>query len=643
MLDKAVVEEYAQRERSGDHPLMRSFSGLGYVVYKRTYARPVEGENRTEEWHETVERVVNGAQAIGAGLTPDEEVRLFDHIWNMRAAPAGRMLWQLGTDNVQRLGGDSLNNCWHVTLRSPEDFAFLFNELMLGGGVGFTVTEESVAELPQVRFAEVKREDGFDVDYVVPDNREGWAELVRRVLEASFEGRPFTYSTDAIRPAGARISTFGGVASGPGILNDGIRTIQQIMQARDGQKLRPVDVLDIANIIGSIVVSGNVRRSAQIAIGTPNSEFLDAKRWDKHPIPSWRAMSNNSVVVDDPRQLPPEFWEGYEGNGEPYGMINLEGLRRWGRVGEQNYDHSITGVNPCAEIGLADYEPCNLAEIFLPNCETEHQFRDAALLLYKVQKAVAALPYLDPRSNEIVKRNMRLGLSVSGIAQASELKLGWLSPTYERLRVFDIQWSLEKGYSDSIRLTTVKPSGTLSLLAGVTPGVHPGFSQYHVRRVRMAANDPIVKWCEARGYPVENARRFDGSEDSATVVVEFPCEFPPGTVLADELSAIGQLDLVRRIQREWADNAVSVTVYYSKEELPEIKDYLAEHWDEFKTVSFLLREDHGFEQAPLERIDLKEYNERRAAIALSNATTASGVSSLVIDDSECTTGACPIR
>src|SRR5690606_3269049 len=131
-----------------------------YVVFKRTYARPIEGENRTEEWHETVERVVNGAQAIGAGLTPDEEVRLFDHIWNMRAAPAGRMLWQLGTDNVQRLGGDSLNNCWHVTLRSPEDFAFLFNELMLGGGVGFTVTEESVAELPQVRFAEVKREDG---------------------------------------------------------------------------------------------------------------------------------------------------------------------------------------------------------------------------------------------------------------------------------------------------------------------------------------------------------------------------------------------------------------------------------------------------------------------------------------------------
>jgi ribonucleotide reductase alpha subunit len=616
------------------------FNGLGYVVYKRTYARPVEGEDRSEEWYETVERVVDGAQAIGAGLTDDEAERLYDHIFNLRCSVSGRALWQLGTDNVTRLGGDSLVNCWHVVLRTPEDFAFLFNELMLGGGVGFTVDTDHA---PLIRGGKVTHLEGAtDADFIVPDKREGWANLLVRTLEAYIEGEEFTYSTVLIRPEGAPIKTFGGVASGPGILVEGIDHITRVLDRAVGSKLSTVDVLDIANIIGSIVVSGNVRRSAQIALAPAERDYLLAKRWDlDQEIPYWRAMSNNTVVTSDIDELPDLFWAGYHGNGEPYGLFNLDASRLYGRMGEEDPDPSIEGVNPCGEIPLADHESCNLAEIFLPRVESETQFRDIALLLYKVQKAVAALPYLDIETSQIVRQNMRLGLSITGVAQAAA-KLDWLSSTYEMLREFDKAWSAERDLNPSIRLTTIKPSGTLSLLAGVTPGIHPGFSRYHIRRVRMASNDALVGWCRSQGYHVEYERFDDGAENRRTMIVEFPCEFPEGTWLADDASAIDQLEMQARLQRDWADNAVSISVYYRKDELPGIKDYLRANWSRMKSVSFILHSGHGWDQAVLEEIDEEEYRDRMHRIQWTTSA-ARGVSSLSLDDDDCATGACPIR
>lgn len=638
MLSDQFVAHYANQERQGFNPLYSSFNGLGYVVYKRTYARP-KPDGTSEEWHETVRRVVDGANAIGAGLTDLESELLFDHIWNLRGSVAGRGLWQFGTENVNRFGADSLNNCWHVTLDHPQAFSFLFNELMLGGGVGFTIT--GTERLPAIRPATVTHEATNDADFIIPDKREGWAELLERVLTAYFSGTSFTYSTILIRPEGAPIRTFGGTASGPGILVTGVEQICQVLDNAVGRKLTPVEVMDIANIIGSIVVSGNVRRSAQIALGSVHdSDYLQAKRWDTGTIPAWRAMSNNSVVVEDYSDLTPDFWRGYLGDGEPYGLVHLDNLRTYGRMGELNPDPSISGVNPCAEIGLADYESCNLAEIFLPNIVSYDQLIQMATLLYKVQKAITSLPFTYPESEDIVRQNRRLGLSVTGIAQAGE-KLDWLAPAYEHLRNFDAEWSGFLGIPESIRLTTIKPSGTLSLLAGVTPGVHPGFSQFHIRRVRMSASDPLVNWCRTHGYKVEHQRSYDGSEDPRTVVVEFPASFPEGTALASDYTAIDQLDLVRRMQAEWADNSVSATVYYHRSELPEIRDYLAEHLGEFKTLSFLLHSDHGFDQAPLEAITEDQYHSLVDRVII--ADSATGISSLTLSDDACATGACPVR
>ena len=192
------------------------------------------------------------------------------------------------------------------------------------------------------------------------------------MLEASFvTGEGFTYATHLIRPAGSPIKGFGGTASGSQDLIWGMQEINSILNKRFNKRLKPVDCLDVMNIIGKIVVAGNVRRSAQIALGDHDDlEYLRAKRWDLGGIPNWRAMSNNSVVCDDVADLPEEFWEGYKGNGEPYGLINLESSRRMGRTGETEYpDPDVMGYNPCAEQSLAPYETCCLAEIYLPNIE----------------------------------------------------------------------------------------------------------------------------------------------------------------------------------------------------------------------------------------------------------------------------------
>jgi len=641
-LSPDFVAEYRERYENGDCPIFDAHGGLGYAVYKRTYARPIFAEDRTEEWWETIERVINGAVAIGAHLTQSDMRRLYDHFYNLRAFPAGRMLWQLGTDNNARLGGDSLVNCWFVDIREPADFAFLFEELMLGGGVGFGIGNGEA--LGRVDMGAIRRMPGFDVDLVVPDNREGWAALLQRCIEANLSSGRFTYSTDAIRPEGAPISTFGGTASGPEILVNGIRSITAIMLNRQGEFLTSVDILDIGNIIGSIVVSGNVRRSAQIALGDfEDTDYLAAKNWSLGTIPAWRAMSNNSVYVEHPGDLPAEFWAGYEGTGEPYGLINLEALREQGRTSEYRLDESIVGVNPCAEIGLASYESCNLAELVLPRMETKRQMQDAAKLLYKIQKAVAAMPYLHPKTEAIVHENMRLGLSVTGVAQASERQMSWLSPTYELIEDFDKSFSAMHGLPESVRLTTVKPSGTLSLVAGVTPGAHPGFSEFHIRRVRMSASDSLVDWARLRGYSVEFARDFEGNDDPRTVIVEFPVAMPSDTWFADTATAEEQIDMVLRMQREWSDNAVSITVYYRPEELDYIKQRLVDDWDKIKTISFLRYTDHGFDQAPLEAISEDEYHERLARIQGHAHEHVKGISSLEISDDECATGACPVR
>lgn len=631
------------------------WSSVGYLTYKRTYARRLDENDinsPTEEFPDTVERVIKACdEQLHCGFTQDEEQRLRQYLLGLKGSVAGRFWWQLGTDTVNKLGLSSLQNCAFRTIDKPvEPFTWAMDMLMLGSGVGYNIQQENVNKLPPVNldFKCPTRVNDSGADFIVPDSREGWVALLGKTLKAAFLAhssgkQTFTYSTQLIRSKGAPIKGFGGTASGPEDLVWGIEQISKVLEKRAGKKLRPVDCLDIMNIIGAVVVAGNVRRSAQIAIGDADDvEYLLAKRWDLGNIPSWRAMSNNSVVCHDVSDLHDFFWDGYEGKGEPYGLINLRLSRKVGRLGESQYpDPKVQGYNPCAEQSLADGETCCLAEIFLPNISSKEELQDVAKLLYRINKHSLALQCHQKVTEAIVHENMRMGIGITGVLQATEEQKSWLSDTYGEIRSYDAEYSDAHGFNRSIKLTTVKPSGTLSLLPGVTPGCHPAYARFMIRRIRISSNHALVQVCKDHGYHVEYQQNFDGSEDHSTVVVSFPFRHPDHAVLAKDMTAIDQLETVKWLQQVWSDNSVSCTVYYRPEELPEIKKYLKKNYkNNHKSLSFLLHSEHGFKQAPLEEITEEQYNEM---VANTRTITAINEANIGLDDAECASGACPIR
>lgn len=323
------------------------------------------------------------------------------------------------------------------------------------------------------------------------------------------------------------------------------------------------------------------------------------------------------------------------------GLINLPLSRSVGRLSEHEFDDpGVEGYNPCGEQSLEPYESCCLGEIFLPNVKSKKEFIEIATLLYRINKHSLALPCHNKETEDVVYKNMRMGIGLTGILQATEEQISWADDVYQHLRDFDARYSEVMGWNPSIKLTTVKPSGTLSLLPGVTPGVHPAYAQYMYRRIRIASDHPLVATCRAHGYPVEYQRAFDGSNNRNTVVVTFPYAYPDGTKLAKDMSALDQLAWVKKMQEIWSDNSVSCTVYYKKEELPAIREYLSKHYrNSHKSLSFLLHSDHGFDQAPYEEVTKEQYEELRA-----NSRLISSIDSAEFEGSdECAGGVCPVK
>jgi len=765
---------------------------LGYVTFKRTYSRLREDLGRTEEFGDMLERGVNALLDYGMRATNDEVQTLYEYMYSLKCGFAGRMCWQLGTSTVARIGGNSLCNCYYISVNDLESFCFTFDMLMLGGGVGFGISPSDVFTLPKVLGpVKVTRRDGSDVDFIVPDNREGWVELLRRVLHAYFiTGRSFSYSTHCVRGKGERIKGFGGVASGPGELVKGIGQICGVLDGRVGKKIRPIDALDMMNIIGSVVVSGNVRRSAQIAVGSPKDiDYIEAKMWSNGTIPNWRGNSNNTVRADSMCELPSRFWDGYipgddgVSKGEPYGLFNLELSRNYGRLADgRGYrpDLKAEGTNPCvpgetliltrdgdvridsvvgqrvevwngeewsavtpavtgrnqeivrvelddgrslectvghkwvielddgsegftpacllmrgqdiisyppypggekkkckvvgttcitfvdkvycftepikhrgtfngivtgqcAEQTLEDGECCDLAEQYLPRLRDRQEFVTSSRLMYKVCKTVLQLPFSWAKTQEVVSRNQRMGVGVSGFCQAPHFKADDYTAAYRAMEDLDATYSREIGAERSIKLSTVKPSGTVSLLPGVTPGVHPAYSRYYIRRIRFSADDPIIEKCRKSNYHVEPKLEFDGTPDHSTQIVSFPIDVGPNTLTASQVSAVDQMDMQKFLQTYWSDNAVSVTVYYRDEELPAMQEKMrSEYKDSIKTISVLRHSNHGFQQAPYEEITASQYREM-AAVTKPITSLDDAQQWDIVDSLECAGGVCPVK
>ena len=625
-----------------------AFGDLGLITYLRTYSRKKK-DGTKESFSDTVERELLGAKKqLKVDFTEAEEdyYRYMRH--EMLGSVAGRFMWQLGTKTVDKLGLPSLQNCAFTVIDTPiRPFTWAMDMLMLGSGVGYSIKREHVYKLPKIQRKKVKIENVnlANADYIVPDTREGWVKLLGKVLKSYFySGVGFTYSTQLVRGKGEPIEGFGGTASGAAILVEGMQLICGVLDARRGQQIRPIDCLDVMNIIGMIVVAGNVRRSAQIAIGDYDDlDFLKAKRWDLGGVPNWRAMSNNSVDIVDFDSLPNEFWETYN-QGEPYGMINLDLSRKVGRLGETQYpDPDVEGYNPCAEQSLNPYETCCLAEIYLPNIKSYEEFIKVLEPLYRICKHSLALKCHNKETEAIVNKNMRMGIGITGVMQCTPEQLAWLDPAYDWLRDYDVNYSAEYGFPISIKLTTVKPSGTLSLLAGCTSGVHAATAgRYFIRRITIASDSPLIEVVKSHGYHVEYKKNLDGTNDYSSMIAEFPCQYPEGTISAEDIDVIDQLEMVKFMQTNWSDNSVSVTAYYKKEDVPRLKKYLSENWHEnFKTLSFLLYTGHGFVQAPFEPITKEQYEFLAAKVKpiLSADINEEDIEEL----GACGIGGCPIK
>lgn len=625
---------------------------LGYITYKRTYSRiKNENTNETEEFRDSILRVLDASQKqLNINFTNEELKKAYYYLMSLKCSVAGRFLWQLGTETVNNLGTMSLQNCAFVKIDEPiKPFLWIFDVLMLGTGVGFNIQKKYIDKLPVLVNNDINivRKDTKDADFIIPDSREGWVYLLEKILEAYFyKGKSFTYSTILIRTAGSKIKGFGGTASGPEDLVKGLANIQIILQKRKGLKLTSVDCLDIINIIATIVVAGNVRRSALVSLGDYDDiPYLKAKDWGSGNIPNWRCMSNNSVVCSDTSKLPDEFWEGYNGSSEPYGLINLELSRKLGRLknGEIYKDPDVEGYNPCCEISLNNYETCCLSEIYLSNVSSYEELKEIVTIIYRICKHSLLLKCHHNSTNDIIHKNSRIGIGITGYMQSSREQKSWLDPLYEYIREYDIEYSNKLNIPKSIKLTTIKPSGTLSLLAGVTSGCHPAIYQYFIRRIRIASDNSLIQMCKKNGYKTEYQKNFDGTDDKKTIVVEFPCCYPPNSVFAKDMSAIDQLEVVKELQTYWSDNSVSCTIYYRLHELDTIKEWLCNNYTNcVKTCSFLLHNDHGFVQAPFEEISKEMYDE---LIKTVKPITSGDIKLDDLPDTsmECSSGACPIR
>jgi ribonucleoside-triphosphate reductase (thioredoxin) len=629
-----------------------SDSHFGEIVYRRTYSRIMEN-GQQEDWPDTVLRVINGIFTIRKwwfvmhNLPWDEEssqekaLEMAVSMLQMKWLPPGRGLWVMGTDYIYERGGMALYNCAFVEIRNlSKDIPWMMDALMCGCGVGFGITDK-----PQEL---VYNDEGPSFIYKIPDSREGWVKsvyyLIRSYLPDEDNVR-IEFSYDEIRPYGKPITGFGGTASGP----EPLRVLHQRVRMYceeyiDGEINWTHLTANLANAVGVCVVAGNVRRSAEICLGSPTDEsFVNLKNYEVYPKRNsigW--MSNNStrlVTKNDFLRLT-DIAERVRDNGEP-GIYNAINVQKYARYGDESYGvDTATGINPCGEIPLESYEVCNLSEVFPSRCSSRKEFLSAVSHATFYSSTVSLYPTHSPDTNAVVARNRRIGVSLSGIAEWIDTWgiarcTRWLKDGYHLVREVNKEVNEAAGVVPSIRVTTVKPSGTISQLAGVPSGMHFPTFQYAIRRIIMDDGSPTAKILKDAGYPWEPSVEFlteqeagereyfgryehyrpssDMSPYKSSTSIVFECPIEQGQARpAQEVSAWEQFALLGMLQREWSDNSVSCTIYFDPEsEGPQVSQMLTSFVPVIKSVSMLPHSTNGtYPQMPYQGISEEEYNER---------------------------------
>lgn len=602
---------------------------LGEHSWITKYARKKDDGTKERYW-EGLRRVIEGMYSIQKDhalqykLPWNEETahrsaeeaydRAFRGLWS----PPGRGLWMMGTELVNgRKDSSALQNCAfisteHLGTDSVLPFVRLMEMSMLGVGVGFDTKGAGKVTL---------HNPAQTYPHVIPDSREGWCESVGCVLRAFFAGaRLPNFDYSKIRPAGMPIKTFGGVAAGPDPLRKCHMKLVELLSHRNGQVLTSTDIVDIQNLIGKCVVSGNVRRSAEIALGDPgDDEFLSLKDWNVNPermgMDGWGHLSNNSVIATSGQDYG-HLANQIKVNGEP-GLLWLDIAQRYGRLTdpEDGKEYRTRGVNPCGEQPLEHMELCTLSETFPSNHDSMKDYLRTLKFAFLYGKTVTLLMTKWPETNEVMIRNRRIGTSMTGIAQFAEENgwhelHRWQDAGYKEIRRWDRIYSEWLGVRESIRVTTVKPSGTVSLLHGVTPGAHwPKERGFYVRTVRDIKGSPFAEAMRAAGYPVEPSV----ADPETTVVITLPAEGPDIRAERD-VSIWEKASLAAQCQRYWSDNAVSVTLTFREDEQEQVGAVLRAFDGQVKSLSFLPSAEGVYQQAPYQKVSREEWDRLRANV-----------------------------
>lgn len=642
-------------------------NSVGEITFLRTYSRLKE-DGTKETWSEVCERVINGMYSLQKDWAKSSRLpwsdakaaasakEAYDRLFNLKWTPPGRGLWVMGTEivNTQK-NSAALQNCAFVstlemTKNNPaKPFAFLMEASMLGVGVGF---DDKGAD----KGFEIYEPNGFQ-EYVIPDTREGWQESTSALINSFLKpDQPiWEFNYDQIRPYGAPIKTFGGTAAGHEPLFKLHTKIREMFCGRKGQLLTRKDIADIGNLIGVCVVSGNVRRSAELLIGRIDDEdFLNLKNPAVFPernsydmeSPGWAWMSNNSVEVCVGTDFSP-IVDGIVRNGEP-GVIWMDVSRAYGRLVDapNNKDHRVMGYNPCAEQSLESFEMCTLVETYLNRHDSLEDFKRTLKFAYLYAKTVTLLPTHWEETNSIMQRNRRIGTSVSGVANFADNRghhvlRQWMDEGYAIVKQYDKTYSEWLGIRESIKTTTVKPSGTVSILAGESPGVHwTAGGKYFLRAIRFGNSDPMLPLFKMAQYRVEPA----SESPETTSVVFFPIK--SGASRSEkEVSIYEKMALASTAQRYWSDNSVSVTVTFDADKEADAVGTVLHLYDgQLKTVSFLPMGNDIYPQMPYTQITEEEYTAYGMQLfPIDFAGVYAGLASDAIGESYCTTDACEIK
>ena len=666
-----LSEEFVNKYNNVPAPFGFTDAGsnsLGEVTFIRTYSR-VKEDGTKERWHEVCRRVIEGMYSVQKNHAKDNRLpwndnkaqksaqEAFQRMFELKWTPPGRGLWAFGTPmTMEKRNSASLQNCAMVSTRDIDRndpgalFAWVMDALMLGIGVGFDT-------LGQDKQMSIYAPTEPAVVYEIPDTREGWVESVRYLINSYLrQNQPvqeFTY--DLIRPLGAPIKGFGGVASGPAPLIDLHTRIRNVIGSRAGELLDSRAIVDLVNLIGTCVVSGNVRRSATLALGAAeDKDFINLKNpevfsernsYDPEK-PGWAWMSNNSISATVGTKYE-DYVDLIADNGEP-GFIWLDVAREYGRLKDApDYkDSRIMGFNPCAEQPLESYELCTLVEVHLNRHESKEDFLKTLKFAYLYGKTVTLMPTHWQQTNGIMQRNRRIGTSLPGIASFADSSglpalREWMDEGYEKIRHYDHKYSEWLCVRESVRVTTVKPSGSVSLLSGATPGVHwgPG-GEFYLRAIRFGNTDPMMYLFKAAGYKIE-----DDIVSANTSVVYFPVA--SGHKRSEkQVSLFEKIGLAATAQKYWSDNGVSVTLSFDKEEETKfIAPALNMYEGQLKAVSFLPMGNKTYLQQPYTEITREEYNSYVGTIGkIDWSAIYDGKDNLDAESEKyCSTDACEIK